>query len=146
MAIMKKPLGLTFILILLFTSCHGKSKSDTSVSGDYTAIENVLNERNQALSRGDIKLYDRIISPEYYSGGTTKGDVLKKVSGIFKNTKSRRIEIEDRAIYIKGNRAEAVQKIKIILTLEDGRQKIVEGTERIILTKKGNQWKITGGL
>ncbi|GEM_PF-3649340 len=114
---------------------------------DIQKIKEVMKERVSALEKGDLELYARLISPDFRGkNGENRRDVLNKVSRIFSLSSSRKIEVIDQAVYLHGKRAEVVQKIRIILKNRDGREKILNGKEKILLTKEGDNWKITGGL
>ncbi len=130
----------TFIvLIIIFQGCSKKTN-------DYNSIKKVLDLRTEALEKGNIQLYSKLIALNYGGNQKVRNNIIKKANGIFKNTKSRKIKVLDRAIYLKGNKATVIQKIRITMTFKNGQHRVIEGTEKILLKKINNKWKITGGL
>ena len=129
------------IILLVFASgCHSRNN-------DYKEIKELLSRRLKALEEGNESLYAETVSKNYHGKNRErKEDVLLKVRGIFDNTFSRKVLVKDQVIYLKGDYAEVVDKIVIRVKLKNGKEKILNGQEKLSLKKEESGWKIIGGL
>ena len=105
----------------------------------------VLDQRVQALEKGDLELYLSAVSPGYEMQGRTREDVRAKVQGIFESYRNIRYRVFDRRLRLEGDRAVVEQGFKLEAELE-GVPQSFEDRERLELAREEGQWKIVRGL
>lgn len=129
--------GLTIICCLFLTAC---GVSDTS------AIESVLDARDQAITSHDVAAYSRIIDGNYHDGERSKVDVVAQIINLFDHFDEVRMHSFDREIrLLDDDHVECRQSYRLEVRSGKRWQKMVQ-REQLMLVRSPIGWKIGGGL
>ncbi|MGI9533847.1 MAG: hypothetical protein ACR2NW_02755 [Thermodesulfobacteriota bacterium] len=134
---MKHIFLVLFGILIIAVSCVDKIEKD---------IVQVIEQRKTAYNKKNLELYSSILSKNYIKkveDVEETNEIAEKNFNI--NTApfdSIVMSHKDRTIYIDGDNAKVVQKTYVVLDI-DKKKNNFELTEIILLSKEGNNWKIT---
>ncbi len=135
---MNKGLTVAIIAVLLSGLCGCGSSPEAQ-------INKVLDKRKQGLEQKDIKLYMSTVSPDYKDGIETYDSIKRRTAGFFSAFDNIELTIEDRSIYLDGNKARVVEKYVLTFGLPSGK-KTGKAEQLLTLRKEKDGWKIIKGL
>ncbi|MDH7499892.1 MAG: hypothetical protein QHH30_05840 [candidate division NC10 bacterium] len=108
-------------------------------------VREVLEARRLGLEKKDIGLYMASISARYGQEPGAVERLRRQAMQMMQGCDSIQMRVTDRRIWIRGDRAEALQAYEIRIR-RAGQVRVVEGRERIGLEREAGGWKITSGL
>ncbi|GAB4302219.1 MAG: hypothetical protein Fur0034_16860 [Desulfuromonadia bacterium] len=133
----RSPLPL-LVLFFLILSC-------ASPTDDQAFLHHLHQLRAEALQKGDLTLFDRIISPHYHDD---KGGKMEKLASI-RESLSRRslvsVRFDSPRITSDGRRGEIVSRYRMRVRVNGTEMEFV-GEERLLVEKEGMEWRVVGGL
>jgi len=130
------PLWLLLVWGVFWSSCAPNEEAK---------VKEVLEARRLGLEKKDIGLYMASISPHYGREQGAAERLRKQAIQMMQGCDSIQMRVTDRRIWIRGDRAEALQAYEIRIQ-RAGQVRVVEGRERIGLEREAGGWKITSGL
>ena len=108
-------------------------------------IEQMLDQRSQALEKRDLGLYMAVVSPRYSEQGRGPDAVRGKVEGIFESFQDIHYRAFNRQVRLNGEKAVVEQGFRLEATLA-GERRTFDDRERLELFREDGRWKIVGGL
>lgn len=136
---MKRPVAvILFCLFLGLTGC-GPSRAEKD------QVLQVLQLRAQALNSRDLKLYLKVVSPDYSDRGKHFQELRDSLNAGFKIYDSVSYRSEAQQVKIDGKQAEVTGKYRLKVVIR-GKEMVLDGKEHLKLVKGADGWKITAGL
>jgi len=124
-------------LLSLLSACSEQDK------GDICAL---LDARDAAVSRHDIKAYSDLLIPGYQHNDQTEFESINKMRKLFGQFEKIEMTSGNRTIrLLDGKHAECEQSYALHVQA-NGTWRQLNQRERINLTKTPSGWKISGGL
>jgi len=122
---------------LIFSACSDMQKVE---------INNLLDARDSAVSKGDISAYSRLILKDYQDRGQTKITVVARMINLFSQFQSTQMKSFDRHVkLIDDEHAQCEQSYHLKVKM-DGDWREITQREQLYLTKSSAGWRISGGL
>jgi ketosteroid isomerase-like protein len=122
---------------LLLASCSAQEKS---------AIRDLLDARDAAVSRQDLQAYAALLLPGYDDRGQSEFEIINRMRRLFARFDHIDMRSSNRTIrLLDSNHAECEQSYQLQVEA-DGIRRQLNQRERISLTKTEQGWKISGGL
>jgi hypothetical protein len=135
---MRKTINsLSFVLLFFFLLACGSS--------DQKGIEQVLNQRAEALGKKDLALYLSCVSKSYQDKGEDVDRLRDRIGGYFQTFDRIAYACKGRSIQIEGTEAAVIQEFQMEVE-RGGRKRSHSGKEALLLRKESGQWRIVGGL
>lgn len=131
-------LYMLFLMILAVGGC-----SDTTA--ERQNVLRVLEIRSRALNSRDIALYSSIISATYEHKGHGVEYVKENLAQTFSRFEGISYIPAEQTITMHGDHADMEGSYRMKLVLQ-GKETVLNGTERIKLAKEAGGWKIIAGL
>lgn len=136
---MKRPVAvILFCLFLGLTGC-GPSQVEKD------QVLQVLQLRAQALNSRNLKLYLKVVSPDYNDRGKHFQELRDSLNAGFKIYDSVSYRSEAQQVKIDGKQAEVTGKYRLKVVIR-GKEMVLDGKEHLKLVKGADGWKITAGL
>lgn len=136
---MKRPVAvILFCLFLGLTGC-GPSQVEKD------QVLQVLQLRAQALNFRNLKLYLKVVSPDYNDRGKHFQELRDSLNAGFKIYDSVSYRSEAQQVKIDGKQAEVTGKYRLKVVIR-GKEMVLDGKEHLKLVKGADGWKITAGL
>lgn len=136
---MKRPVAvILFCLFLGLTGC-GPSQVEKD------QVLQVLQLRAQALNSRNLKLYLKVVSPDYNDRGKHFQELRDSLNAGFKVYDSVSYRSEAQQVKIDGKQAEVTGKYRLKVVIR-GKEMVLDGKEHLKLVKGADGWKITAGL
>jgi outer membrane lipoprotein-sorting protein len=114
-------------------------------NSDRNKIEDVLSKRQRAFETKNVELYMSCISPTYRQEKNGKVIGFEEIKRNFLTNVSLFDQIKvshyDRNIYNKGKRADAAQKTRVEVRIEEDNSRF-QLSENIVFEKINGEWKI----
>ena len=129
--------ALAAICCLFLAACGASDKS---------AIEKVLDARDQAISSHDVGGYSRLIAADYHDNGHSKVDIVAQMINLFDHFDEVRMHSFDRDIRLLDEKhAECRQSYRLEVRSGKHWQKMVQ-REQLSFVRSPVGWEISGGL
>ncbi|MBL4774954.1 MAG: hypothetical protein JKY87_02705 [Mariprofundus sp.] len=114
---------------------------------DKNAIHAVLDARDAAVSKHDIKAYDALLLPGYHdASGQTEFDIVSNMNKLFAQFEQTEMMSSNRIIRLLDNKHAECEQSYLLRVKADDTWRQLNQRERISLTKTADGWKISGGL
>lgn len=136
---MQSPVAvILFCLVFGLTGC-GPSQIEKD------QVLQVLQVRAQALNSRNLKLYLKVVSPEYSDRGKHFQELQDSLDAGFKIYDSVSYQSDAQQVTIDGKQAEVTGRYRLKVVIR-GKEMVLDGKEHLKLAKGADGWKITAGL
>jgi len=113
---------------------------------DKTAVSQLLDARDQAITHRSISEYSTLISSDYHDSKRNKVEVIAQMLSLFDRFERVEMNSYDRQIRkLDDNRAQCEQSYTLKV-FADGQWRQIVQREQLILTEETSGWKIISGL
>ncbi len=107
-------------------------------------IHALLQARNQSISQQDIQQYTALLDSDY---AKTQGkDTITQMKAVFSRFEKVDMQSRDATIHLLDPNHAICEQTYVLKVYADGAWRKIVQREQLTLTKRGNQWKISGGL
>ncbi|MDX8380991.1 MAG: hypothetical protein R8M14_02630 [Ghiorsea sp.] len=127
--------GLLVLVVLLFSACTDLEKS---------AIDDLLDQRNQSISQKDIKNYTSLLSQTYLKKNGSLA--IESMQRIFSSFDKVSLISRDRRIQINDENHAICEQTYVLKVFSDGQSRNIVRREQLKFTREHEVWKIDGGL
>jgi len=126
---------LLILVVLLFSACTDLEKS---------AIDHLLDQRNQSISQKDIKTYTSLLSQTYLKKNGSSA--IESMQRIFSSFDKVSLISRDRRIQINDENHAICEQTYVLKVFSDGQSRNIVRREQLKFTREHEVWKIDGGL
>ena len=112
---------------------------------DKAAINEVLDQRDQAMNARDIHQLAALLSDDFSADGRSRKQKLLEIQAFFEEFSQIEMHSHDRTITLDGSLAECEQNYSLRI-FRDGQWRSTVQRERIQLKHTASGWKISGGI
>ncbi|HKI61779.1 MAG TPA: hypothetical protein VKA31_05750 [Mariprofundaceae bacterium] len=119
-----------------------------SACGDMqkVAINGILDDRDSAVSSGDIGAYSRLLLRDYQDHGQTKVTVVARMINLFSQFDSTQMKSFDRHVKLIDDHHAQCEQSYHLKVQKDGDWREITQREQLYLTRTAAGWRISGGL
>jgi len=113
---------------------------------DHAAVEQVLNQRSQAMQEKNITLYAAVIADDYMSSGHDKKKVVDDMQHLFLAFDKIKMHTYNRTVRVLAHQHAECEQSYTLKVSADGTWRNITRREQLMLQKQGGVWKLTAGL
>ncbi|MDQ6952738.1 MAG: nuclear transport factor 2 family protein [Mariprofundaceae bacterium] len=115
-------------------------------ANEHEAVEQVLNQRSQAMHEKNIQDYAALIANDYIALGRDKKKVVDDVQHLFQTFDKIQMVTHDRTVRVLPHGHAECEQSYTLKAYADGQWRVMTRREQLMLQKKGGVWKVTAGL
>jgi len=113
---------------------------------DKTAVSQLLDTRDQAITHRSISEYSTLISSDYHDSKRSKVEVIAQMLSLFDRFERAEMNSYDRQIRKLDNNLVQCEQSYTLKVFADGQWRQIVQREQLILTEEASGWKIISGL
>jgi len=112
----------------------------------HDAVEQVLNQRTQAMQEKNIAHYADLIADDYFSRGQDKQHIVADVQHLFQTFEKIEMKTSNRTVRILSNDHAECEQSYTLRVFSDGQWRDITHREQLMLQRQGGSWKVIAGL
>jgi len=113
---------------------------------DHAAVDQVLNQRSQAMQEKNIQQYAGLIADDYIASGRDKMKVVEEMQHLFQIFDEIKMETHHRTIRILPHGHAECEQSYTLKVQVDGVWRNMTRREQLMLQNQDGDWKVTAGL